>query len=105
MQTVNGGRRFRRAEQIVRVAGLDPVIEESADNRRRGRLSKQGSPHLRWALVQAAQHAARRPDRSPDAECYLAVKERVGSQRATLSVARTIAKRAYHVLAAAEDAA
>jgi len=102
---IGEARRFRRAEQVVRVAGLDPVVEESAESGRRGRLSKQGSPHLRWALVQAAQHAARRPDRSPDSVCYLAVKERVGSQRATLSIARKIAKRAYHVLAAAEDAA
>jgi transposase len=59
-------RRFRRADQVVRVAGLDPVVLDSADNRRRGKLSKQGSPHLRWALVQAAQHAAIHPASCPD---------------------------------------
>jgi len=69
------------------------MATDNAASRRRGRLSKQGSPHLRWALVQAAQHAARRPDGSPDGECYLAIKERAGSQRATLSIARKIAKR------------
>jgi transposase len=46
-------RRFRRARQAVRLAGLDPVVSESADVRRRGRLSKQGSPELRWALAEA----------------------------------------------------
>jgi transposase len=102
---IGDARRFRRAEQVIRVAGLDPVVLESGESRRRGKLSKQGSPHLRWALVQAAQHAARLPASSPDGDHYLAVKERIGSQRAALSTARKIAKRAYHVLAALEDAA
>jgi transposase len=51
--------RFRRAEQISRLAGLDPVVEESGERRRRGKLAKAGSPHLRWALVEAAVHAHR----------------------------------------------
>src|SRR5205823_14395031 len=51
--------RFRRARQLVRLAGLDPVVEESAESRRRGKLAKAGPPALRWALVQAAQHAGR----------------------------------------------
>jgi transposase len=102
---IGDARRFRRAEQVVRLSGLDPVVLESADSKRRGKLSKQGSPHLRWALVQAAQHAARRPGSSPDGDNYLALRERVGSQRAALSTARKIAKRAHHVLAALEDAA
>lgn len=102
---IGDARRFRRAEQVIRLSGLDPVVLESADSKRRGKLSKQGSPHLRWALVQAAQHAARRPGSSPDGDHYLALRKRIGSQRAALSTARKIAKRAYHVLAALEDAA
>ena len=46
--------RFRRAEQITRLAGLDPVVDQSGESRRRGQLAKAGSPHLRWALVEAA---------------------------------------------------
>jgi transposase len=55
--------RFRRARQVVRAAGLDPVVRESADKRRRGHLAKNGAPNLRWALVEAAQHAARKASR------------------------------------------
>ena len=95
--------RFRRARQLVRVAGLDPVVSESAESRRRGKLSKQGSPELRWALVEAAHHACQR--RSPDHDLYLAGKQRSGSKRAALTVARKIARRAYHVLADLEQAA
>jgi transposase len=102
---IGDARRFRRADQVVRVAGLDPVVLDSAETKRRGKLSKQGSPHLRWALVQAAQHAALRPANSPDGDHYLALKERIGSQRAADSTARRIGKRAYHVLAALEPAA
>src|SRR5262249_43577252 len=47
---------FRRAGQITRLAGLDPVVDESGETRRRGHLAKAGSPHLRWALVEAAVH-------------------------------------------------
>jgi transposase len=41
---IGDARRFRRAEQVVRLSGLDPVVLESADSKRRGKLSKQGSP-------------------------------------------------------------
>jgi transposase len=95
--------RFRRARQLVRVAGLDPVVSESADNRRRGKLSKQGSPQLRWALVEAAHHACQR--RSPDHDLYRAGKQRSGSKRAALTVARKIARRAHHILAELEQTA
>jgi transposase len=93
---IGDARRFRRARQITRLAGLDPVVEESADSRRRGKLAKQGPPVLRWALVQAAQHAPRTT--SPDRQLYSRVSRRCGSQRAKLTVARKIGRRAYHLL-------
>jgi transposase len=102
---IGDARRFRRADQIVRVAGLDPVVLDSAETRRRGKLSKQGSPHLRWALVQAAQHAAIHPSSSPDGDHYLALKQRIGGQHAAISTARRIAKRAYHVFTTLDTAA
>jgi transposase len=102
---IGDARRFRRSRQLVRVAGLDPVVLESGDSRRRGRLSKQGSPQLRWALVQAAQHAARRTTASPDHDLYLQVKQRAGAQRAALTTARKIARRAHHLLVTLEQAA
>jgi transposase len=88
--------RFRRAEQITRLAGLDPVVEESGETRRRGHLAKAGSPHLRWALVEAAVHAHR--SSAPDLELYRATRDRRDSTIARLTVARKIGKRAYHAL-------
>lgn len=92
--------RFRRAGQVVRLAGLDPTVSESADTKTRGRLAKAGSPALRWALIQAASNAHRRG--SPDQPLYAAQRERNGSQRARLTVARKIARRAYRLLAELE---
>ncbi len=64
--------------------------------KRRGRLSKAGPPLLRFALVEAAKHA-RRPG-SPDHERWQQLAHRRGSTVADLTVARTIAVRAYHIL-------
>jgi transposase len=88
--------RFRRARQVVRLAGLDPVVADSGQTQRRGHLAKHGPPTLRWALVQAAKQAHRRA--SPDRTLYLERSKQSGSQRATLAIARKIARRAYHRL-------
>ncbi len=93
---IGDAKRFGRARQVVRAAGLDPVVKDSGEKQRRGHLSKQGAPCLRWALVEAAQHACRK--NSPDHELYLAAHGRAGANPATLTVARKIGKRAFHIL-------
>jgi hypothetical protein len=51
---------------------------------------------LRWALYEAAVSAARAS--SPDRSYYLQVAERLDHNRACLSVARKLCRRAYHIL-------
>jgi transposase len=99
---IGEARRFQRPRQLVRASGLDPSVIESADSKRRGRLAKQGSRHLRWALVEAANHSHRHT--SPDHDLYTRTARRCGRGRARLTVARKIARRSYHVLLAAEAA-
>jgi transposase len=98
---IGDAKRFRRARQVVRVAGLDPVVKDSADKQRRGHLAKQGQPTLRWALIEAAQHACRK--NSPDHRLYRRHRGHAGANPATLTVARKIGKRAFHVLSALES--
>ena len=88
--------RFSSSRHAVRYAGLDITVYQS-DQRAPGHISKQGPPALRWALYEAAQ-VARRGERSPDREHYLAAKELIGGNRACLSVARKLLKRSYHTL-------
>jgi transposase len=89
-------RRFANARQAVRSTGLDSTSSESDGKRARGHLARQGSPVLRWALHEAAMCAAR--PGSPDHAYYLQVKQRLGGKRAALSVARKLARQAYHTL-------
>jgi len=89
-------RRFANSRQAVRFTGLDITISESDGKRARGHLARQGSPVLRWALHEAAMCAAR--PGSPDHAYYLQVKQRLGGKQAALSVARKLAREAYHTL-------
>ena len=89
--------RFSSSRQAVRYAGLDITVYQSDRRRAPGHISRQGPPALRWALYEAAQ-VARRGERSPDRAYYLEAKERIGGNRACLSVARKLLKRSYHTL-------
>jgi transposase len=93
---IGEARRFRHPAQITRLAGLDPVVDESGETRRRGHLAKAGSPHLRWALVEAAVHAHR--PTSPDLALYRASRARRDTTVARLTIARKLGKRAFHTL-------
>jgi transposase len=89
--------RFSSSRQAVRYAGLDITVHQSDQRRAPGHISRQGPPALRWALYEAAQ-VARRGERSPDREYYLQAKERIGGNRACLSITRKLLKRCYHTL-------
>jgi transposase len=89
-------RRFANSRQAVRFTGLDITVSESDGKRARGHLARQGSPVLRWALHEAAMCASR--PGSPDHAYYLQAKQRLGGKRAALSVARKLAREAYHLL-------
>jgi transposase len=89
--------RLRRSRQAVRLAGIDVGVERSDRRSRLGKLTKQGSPELRWALYEAAQSACR--PRSPDHAHYLELKQRgLSHTRASLTIARKLARRCYHTL-------
>jgi len=46
--------RFSSYRNLASYAGLVPSLDASADKHRTGRITKQGSSYLRWALVEAA---------------------------------------------------
>jgi transposase len=96
-------RRFSSSDQAVRFAGLDVSVWSSDTKRSAGRLARQGSPELRWALFEAAKCAAR--PASPDHAYYAAVRDRLGGKRAALSVARKLVRRCYHTLRELDDQA
>jgi transposase len=89
-------RRFSSSRDAVRFTGLDITVHQSDQRRAPRHLSRQGPPALRWALFEASMCAARAC--SPDYEYYSQAAQRLGSNRARLSVARKILKRSYHLL-------
>ena len=89
-------RRFTSSDDAVRHAGLDVTVYQSDSKRAAGHLSHEGSPVLRWALYEAGQQATRQT--SPDHEYFLQVRERTDHKSASLSVARKLCRRAYHIL-------
>ena len=89
-------RRFSSSDQVIRFAGLDITVWSSDTKRSPGRLARQGSPELRWALYEAAKCASHCG--SPDQAYYKAARERLDGKQATLAVARKIARRCYHAL-------
>jgi transposase len=56
---VGDARRFRSSDQLVRFAGVDITVYSSDAKRSPGRLSRQGSPELRWAVFEAAGYHGR----------------------------------------------
>jgi transposase len=89
--------RLSASRKAVRMAGIDIGVHRSDRRSRVGKLNRQGSPQLRWALYEAAL-AACRPS-SPDHADYLALKARgLSHTRASLTIARKLARRSYHLL-------
>jgi transposase len=89
--------RLSASRKAVRMAGIDIGVHRSDRRARVGKLNRQGSPHLRWALYEAALSACR--PSSPDHADYLALKARgLSHTRASLTIARKLARRSFHVL-------
>jgi transposase len=89
--------RLSASRKAVRCAGLDVGVHRSDRRSRAGKLTRQGSPQLRWALYEAAQSACK--PASPDHADYLALKTRgLTHTRASMTIARKLARRCFHAL-------
>ncbi len=53
--------RFGHPRQVMAYLGLVPTENTSSDKRRQGRITKCGNAHVRWLLVECAQHYATPP--------------------------------------------
>ena len=88
--------RFPSAGHLASWAGRCPGNDERAGKRRSGR-TRQGSPWLRTALVEAAQTAARTKDTYLAAQ-YRRLAARRGAKRAAVAVAHTLVVMVYALL-------
>jgi transposase len=95
-------RRFKGSRPVVAYLGLDPRVYQSGSAPARGgRISKQGSPQARWALVEAARSVAQQP--GPMHAFYERIRARRGHNAAVVAVARKLAVLFYCMLTREED--
>src|SRR4051812_28919138 len=91
--------RFPTPKKLVGYTGLCPTVYQSGRRDHRDSLAKNGPKYLRWALIEAATHAARHP---AYAERYQRTRTRLGKQRgpkvARVDLARRLAEAIWWIL-------
>lgn len=80
--------RFPTPGHLASYAGLVPGVEISAGRMRYGRITRRGSPWLRWALVEAAVHGPKRRDAEGRWARRLALRK--GALKARVAIARRL---------------
>lgn len=87
--------RFPDGPHLASYAGLVPRVERSATRHWSGRITKAGSPWMRWALIEAAIHQFRRQDDFGRWARHLAVRK--GILKARVAVARALCDELFTV--------
>jgi transposase len=95
--------RFASPKKLTGYTGLCPKVDQSGESDWRGPLAKNGPRYLRWALIEAAVHAAHHPRYRHH---YERTKRRCGKQRgakiARVEIARKLATAIWHMLTRGE---
>lgn len=88
--------RFSSPSKLTSWLGLVPSVHQSGDTYYHGKITKKGTPLVRWALIQAAQSAVRWDPHW--AEKFERIKSRRGKQKAYVAIARSLAVTMYCML-------
>jgi transposase len=82
-------RRFRNAKAVAAYAGLVPRVRQTGGKKpHEGRITKEGSGLLRWALVEAAWRLVKSSPRWD--QVFQRIRRRGGAKRAIVAVARKL---------------
>lgn len=82
--------RFRTAKQVGSYAGLTCRVHQSGSHCYHGSITHQGSPWLRWVLVQVAMHVVR--DDVALRNFYRRIRKRSSAKIARVATARKLAE-------------
>jgi transposase len=88
--------RFPTARHLCSWAGLAPSVRSSDGKARLGHITRQGSPALRWALVEAAQKIT--TGSGPLRDKFERIAKRRGRKIAKVAIAREILTLSYYGL-------
>jgi transposase len=87
---------FPRAKKLVGHSGLGASVHDSGEMHRGGGITKQGRKDLRWIMVESARMAVMH-DPTWKAR-YAVLEKRLGSNKASVVVARKLLVVVWHVL-------
>lgn len=87
---------FQSSDKLAKWAGITPSVYLSANTNHTGSITKQGSKYLRWALIEAAHSAVKRPGKLND--YFNSLLPRKGYKKAIVAVARKILRIVWHLL-------
>jgi transposase len=88
--------RFPSGEKAAAYLGLVPSTHQSGEHCYHGRITKQGSGHARWMLVQAAQHLSTHP--GPLGVFFRRLAHKKNRNVAVVATARKLVTIAWHML-------
>jgi transposase len=80
--------RFKSSKAVTAYAGLAPAVRQSAGKGKDLGITKEGSPLLRWALVEASWRVIRQS--MAWERIYQGIKKRAGGKKAIVAVARRL---------------
>ncbi len=83
--------RFKDSRNVAAFLGLRPMLRESSDCKRQGRITKEGDSMMRWLLVQAAHSLIRSKEDSDLKRWVEKLIKRIGKKKAVVALARKLA--------------
>jgi len=89
--------RFDSAKKLCSWAGLTPKHRESDEVVRRGAITKQGSPLVRWAAIEAVGNYRAKGNEKLRAD-YTRIAEHAGKYKARVAVARKLLTLVFYAL-------
>jgi len=90
-------RDFKNGEKLAAWCGLTPRVSQSADMLVTGSITKQGSKHVRRMLVEVA-HSISRTKNIVLKRFFLKIKEKKGTKKAAVALARKVLCILHHLL-------
>ncbi len=89
---------FKAPDKLAAWAGIVSSVYQSANKLSLGRITKRGSKHLRWILVEVANSVIKVKRRNKLKSFFLRVKARQGFKKAIVALARKILCILHHLL-------
>lgn len=89
---------FKTSEKLASWAGIVPSVYQSADKLSLGSITKRGSKHLRWILVEVANASIRVKNRTSLKRFFQRIKAKQGFNKAIVALGRKILCILHHLL-------